>query len=205
MASRQKTWTFAPSKAPRPKVPEELKAEVAQKSQQFLERVLKPKYIKKPRPNEKFNYVADVFTKWRQGFLYFCATYHCPGPNAMSPSFEHRFARLEYIGDKRFNMAYMRHTGLWWQIRERLTIDQCLAEVAQDGPFTLFGFRNTGVAVTRHALNAGKLVLSPAPVDSVHGAAAPPELLRAFARLRLVEPMMLKNVTKRGKLEAMRP
>jgi hypothetical protein len=35
---------------------------------------------------------------------------------AIKPTFEAPFARLEYISNRRFNPAYMRHTGMWWEV-----------------------------------------------------------------------------------------
>ncbi len=55
-----------------------------------------------------------------------------PGPNALSPSFEAGFARLEYVGQRRFNMAYMRHTEKWWEVYQRLTLDECLKTVREE-------------------------------------------------------------------------
>jgi hypothetical protein len=84
-------------------------------------------------------YIVDIYTKWQRSYFYFCAKYASPGPNALSPFFEVRFARLEYVGglgrQSRFNMAYMRHTGKWFEIRQVLSLDQCLAEVKDGGPF----------------------------------------------------------------------
>jgi len=40
-----------------------------------------------------------------------------------------RFARLEYAGEEKFNMAYMRHTGQWWEIFQDLTLDECIDEI----------------------------------------------------------------------------
>ncbi len=57
------------------------------------------------------------------------ATWRSPGPNAMSEFFESRFARLEYAGDEKFNMAYMRHTGQWWEILQDLTLEECIEEM----------------------------------------------------------------------------
>ena len=37
----------------------------------------------------------------------------------MAPSFEHKFARLTYIGGGRFSLAAMRHTEEWMEIFPR--------------------------------------------------------------------------------------
>lgn len=47
----------------------------------------------------------------------------------MSPSFEDKFARLEYTGLDRFNLAFKRHTGQWVEIFTDLTLAECLEEI----------------------------------------------------------------------------
>jgi hypothetical protein len=44
---------------------------------------------------------------------------------------------LEYVGDRRFNLAYFRHTGEWWTTDKGLTFDKCLKLIGKDEPFTL--------------------------------------------------------------------
>lgn len=87
----------------------------------------------------KRSYIVDIYTKWHRNYFYFCAKYACPGPNALSPSFDTGFARLECAGgvgrQSFFNLSYMRHTGKWWEIRHGLSLEQCLAEVREGGFF----------------------------------------------------------------------
>lgn len=61
--------------------------------------------------------------------------YRCvPGPDALFPFFERKFARLEYVADDHFNMAFMRYTGEWVEVYPGLSLEQCLAAVESD-PF----------------------------------------------------------------------
>ncbi len=139
MTKLRKTWVYSPPKPPKPKVPETVKTEVETKATELVNAVLKPAHIRPPRKNTRWNYIVDIYTKWHRSYFYFCAKYASPGPNALSPFFDVRFARLEYIGglgrQSRFNMAYMRHTGKWFEIRHNLSLDQCLAEIKDGGPF----------------------------------------------------------------------
>ena len=64
----------------------------------------------------------------------FVRDYNVPGPNALTPFFEARFARLKYIQDNQFNMAFMRYTGEWVEVYQDLSLEQCLAAVESD-PF----------------------------------------------------------------------
>ena len=132
---QQKSWVYRPAKQSKPKVPDTVKTEVQTTANELVETVLKPKYIKPPSEDERLNYIVDIYTKWYRSYFYFCAKYHCPGPNAIAPSFEDKFARLEYVGEDSFNLSYMRHTGKWVEIHIDLSMDECLAVVKDDPLF----------------------------------------------------------------------
>lgn len=135
MPRSSKRWLYRPSQASRVALPSELKAEVQTRANQLVETVLKPKHILPPRGDERFNYIVDLSTKWYRSYFYFCATYRCPGPTALAPSFEVRFARLEYRGNRRFALAYMRHTEQWWELYPDLSLDECLAAIRDEPHF----------------------------------------------------------------------
>jgi hypothetical protein len=132
----KKTWVYNLKKKPRPKVPDSVKAELKQKADSLIQNVLKPEYIKPPPEDSTFNYIVDIFSKWYRGYFYFCSTYNCPGPTAISPSFNDNFARLEYVGRDKFNLAYMRHTGQWFEIGLDLSLQECLDEIEKGHHFT---------------------------------------------------------------------
>ena len=94
--------------------------------------VLKARYIKPPPKDARFNCIVDVWTKWIGSTLYFGTTYACPGPTAISPSFESRFARMEHVGCGRFRLSYMRHTDKWFRLFPSLTVDECLDAIEND-------------------------------------------------------------------------
>jgi hypothetical protein len=135
MANRHKRppkmWIYSPPRPPKPKVPDDLKAELTEKAEQLLQE-WRPKYIKPPPPGYQFNYIVELYGKWFRSYFYFCAKYACLGPTALSPFFEARFTRLEYVGDRQFNLAFMRHTGQWVETERGLTIDQCLRSIRED-------------------------------------------------------------------------
>ncbi|MGJ3253521.1 MAG: hypothetical protein ACFE0J_20665 [Elainellaceae cyanobacterium] len=133
MAEKRRIYSPKKTRTSNPNVPDALKDEVQQKFDALIETEFKPKYIKPPPEEPRFNYLVDIFTKWYRSYFYICGTYHCPGPNAIAPSFETKYARFEYIGGDRFNVAYMRHTGQWWQIAEELSLDDCL-EMTRSNP-----------------------------------------------------------------------
>lgn len=133
MKRGQKMWTSSPQKLPKPKVPEDLKKEVETKAKELVESFLKPEHIKAPPEDMQFNYVVDIYTKWYRNYFYFGAKYASPSPNAISPFFETKFARMEYVGDGLFNLSYMRHTEKWFEIFQDLSVDECL-ETIKDFP-----------------------------------------------------------------------
>ena len=63
------------------------------------------------------------------------ARYACPGPNALSPFFDTGFARLEYLNNDLFSVAYMRHTGEWWQVRTDMTLAGALEAIRTEPIF----------------------------------------------------------------------
>jgi len=130
-------WTRAPDRRTKSKVPDDLKKEVQTKANELVAKVLTPAYIKPPPGNAEWNYPIDIWTKWQGSFFYFGSTWACPAPNRIAPTFEERFARMEYVGDHRFNLAYFRHTGQWCMIHLGLTLDDCLKLIGDGGPFTL--------------------------------------------------------------------
>jgi hypothetical protein len=134
MAKQQKPWGYSPRKATTSQLQETLKREVTTKANELIEAVLKPKHIQPPPENPQFNYIVDMYGKWYHRYFYFCATYCVPGPNATVPSFEAKFARMEYAGNNRFHLAFMRHTGQWVEMYTGLSLDECLAAIRHD-PF----------------------------------------------------------------------
>src|ERR1700694_3374891 len=99
MAKQRKAWTFSPGKKPKSALPGTLKNEVDAKARELIETVLKPKHVQPPPKDERFNYVTGITTKWRGSKCYFGSIYACPGPNAISPTFDAKFARMVYVGD----------------------------------------------------------------------------------------------------------
>jgi hypothetical protein len=132
----KKVWVYSPPKPAKAGVPDALKAEVERKANELIEAVLKPKHVKPPPEDARFNYISDITLKWHGSTLFLVAVYACPGPNAVSPSFEDRFARLKPAGGGRFDLDFMRHTGQWVPLYQGLTLDQCLEAVRDDPWFT---------------------------------------------------------------------
>jgi hypothetical protein len=126
------TWLPARSRPKTSSIPDAFKAHVAIKAEKFVETVLKPKLIQPPPKKPRFNYIIDVAAKWHGGSLFFVSTYACPGPTAISPTFEAKFARMEFIGSCKFNLSFMRHTGKWVLLHMYVSLDECLDAIEND-------------------------------------------------------------------------
>jgi hypothetical protein len=135
MAKPREPWNIRPSKKT-VTVPASIKAEVEKKARDLIENVLKPKHVLPPKKDERFNYISDIGAKWYRNYFYFFSTYSCPGPNALSPTFEAKFARMEYLGMNRFALYFMRHTGEWVGIYDSLSVDACMKATQDDPWFT---------------------------------------------------------------------
>jgi hypothetical protein len=133
MAKMQpKRRIYSPPKPPKPAVPKAVKAGVEAKAREFIDAELKPKHVKPPPKDARFNYLADITCKWHGSYFYLVGVFACPGPNAISPSFESKLARLLYVGPDRFKMAFQRHTGQWIQLIEGLSLQKCLETIRDD-------------------------------------------------------------------------
>ena len=128
-------WMPSTRKASRPKVPASTKTALKNQADKLVEECLKPKHVQPPPENHDFNYLVDIFTKWHGSFFYFCSTYHCPSPRAISPSFEQKFARMAYNGDNTYTLAYMRHTGQWFEVFHDLDAQACFDMITSEPYF----------------------------------------------------------------------
>jgi hypothetical protein len=132
MPKSRKTWTFSPGKKPKAALSGSLKDEVDTKAGELIETVLKPKHVQPPPEDAKLNYITDIRTKWVGPKCYFISLYACPGPNAVSPSFEAKFAKMEFVGDGKFALSFMRHTEQWVLLYDRVTVDECMTTIKDD-------------------------------------------------------------------------
>lgn len=134
MATPREPWNIRPAKN-KASVTPLIKSQVEAKAKELIEKVLKPKHVQ-PHPEEqRFNYIIDIGANWYRNYFYFFSTYACPGPNAISPTFESKFARLEYLGYGKFAVYFMRHTGEWVGILDSLSVEECMTAIQDDSLF----------------------------------------------------------------------
>ena len=131
MANPREPWNIRPAKK-NAAVTASLKAEVMTKAKDLIESVLKPKHVQPPLAEAQFNYITDIQAKWYRNRFYFVSIYACPGPNAFSPTFESKFARMEPLGNGKFALYFMRHTGEWVGLYDGISVDNCMKAIHDD-------------------------------------------------------------------------
>jgi hypothetical protein len=131
MPKPREPWKIRPAKKSA-SVSAPIKAAMEAKARDLIENVLKPKHVQPPPKDGRFNFIIDIGAKWHGNYFYFFATYACPGPNALSPTFESKFAKMEYLGLDRFALSFMRHTGEWVGIYDSLSADECMKAIRDD-------------------------------------------------------------------------
>src|SRR4029077_13394826 len=135
MAKPREPWDIRPARK-RAAVTASMKAEVEAKAKDLIDNVLKPKHVLPPPVEAQFNYMTDIGAKWYRNYFYFFSTYACPGPNARSPTFESKFARMEPLGGGKFALYFMRYTGKEWVgIGDDLSVDECMKAIQDDAWF----------------------------------------------------------------------
>ncbi len=124
----KKVWVFTP-----------VKKTIAEADKQALSDMFEPliaAYKKKfieVKPNKQENFIIDFYSKFYRGFFYLCAKYKAEYENRTLDEFEEKFARLEFVDENSYNLAYFRHTGQWWTIDENVTAEYCYKNI-KDNP-----------------------------------------------------------------------
>ncbi|WP_299664699.1 hypothetical protein [uncultured Psychromonas sp.] len=130
-----KKWMAAPTKPT--KVTDAIKNALNKEAEKLIDNIIKPRSIKVPQPEGSSNYLVDIYTKWYGNSFYFCSKYNSPGENAISPSFEIKFARVVYAGDEKFSLSYMRYNDKWFELHRNLTLQECLYAIKSEPYFML--------------------------------------------------------------------
>ena len=131
MAKPREPWNIRQTKKSS-SVTASAKTEVETKAKDLIDNVLKPKHVLPPPIEAQFNYITDIRAKWYRNYFYFFSIYTCPGPNALSPTFESNFARMEPLGDGKFALYFMRHTGEWVGSYDAISVDECMKAILDD-------------------------------------------------------------------------
>ncbi len=132
MKKTQKMWLPVSPKKERLTLTEFEKKEVEIKFKPLVEEWKKTR-LDKPHP--EFNYKIDIYSKWYRNYFYLCSKYKSDSPRRIADTFDTKFARLEYKGRNKFDLAYFRHTGQWCVVFEAQSLDECLECVKKEELF----------------------------------------------------------------------
>ena len=91
----------------------------------FIRDVLKPRFLPQVRPTE-WNSVIDIHGAWAPGRYRFMQRYRSGMEHNRGEEFDAAFARIDRVGQYRFDVYSMRHTGRWWRLHAGLTLDEAL-------------------------------------------------------------------------------
>ncbi|MBI5072591.1 hypothetical protein HZA99_02115 [Candidatus Woesearchaeota archaeon] len=132
-----KVWAYSPKAQV---VSGEMKSKIERMADNLITELKKQHLKGKPKKND-WNYIADIYYTWVGRRFYLCSKYNCPSPDALSPSFELTFARLEYTGNKYrdnnpFQLFFMRHTGQWVKLHEDISLNEAFKALKEDPWFT---------------------------------------------------------------------
>ncbi len=128
MPKQRKAWMTSPAKKPNSTLPGTVKDELDTKAKELIESVLKAKHVLPTPEGGQFNSIVDITIKWLGSKCYFVSIYRTPSQE----TFEARFARMEYVGNARFNLSFMRHTEQWVGLYMGQTVDECLKAIKED-------------------------------------------------------------------------
>jgi len=122
MAKKKYGWVHTTNKTIGKPTPSD-KQEVETFFQPLIEQ-FKKQFIKE-KASGPFDYITDIYPKWYRSYFYLCAKYKSEHPNRIQDEYEEKFARLTFIKQGVFDIAYFRHTGQWFPIGENLGLEKC--------------------------------------------------------------------------------
>jgi hypothetical protein len=136
MAKKRK-WIYVLEKPAKQKASSAFMEIVDKSVATFIETTLKP-YYSLEESSDKVRRIVNIYAKWhQQHFIHFLAEFHDTSPNAIHQYYKDPFARMAYMGDERFNLAYMRHTGQWWDKYQNISLEDCLDAIKTDDFFSI--------------------------------------------------------------------
>ncbi|HPT69502.1 MAG TPA: hypothetical protein PKW50_05090 [Syntrophomonas sp.] len=123
MRGNKNQWIYTGSKSVSV-IPSNYKSEIQDYFQPIIEE-FKIKCIRK-NPNDEFNFLVDIYSKWNKNCFYVCEKYKSKRPNRVQDEFEVKLIRLKYLEQNSFELSYFRHTDQWFTIPPiGMTLKEC--------------------------------------------------------------------------------
>lgn len=127
--TRAKQWV----RTAHPVAPDEIeKQKIVTACEAFIRDFLKPRFLPQIRPTE-WNYVVDIHGAWAAGRYRFMQRYRSGWADNLGEEFNAPFARIDRMGQDRFDIYWMRHTGKWWRLHADVTFAKALHLLETDG------------------------------------------------------------------------
>jgi hypothetical protein len=130
--ARMKAREWMPQAPRRAAVGEAEKQRIVAACDAFIRDVLKPRFLPQINPT-KSSYPVDIHGVWAGGRYRFVQRYRSGHENSRGEEFDAPFARLDRIGNDRFDIYWMRHTGKWWRLYTGVTLVEALRILEADG------------------------------------------------------------------------
>lgn len=108
-----------------PKLSASEKAAITVACQEFIDTVLKPRFLPAITPTT-FNYPVDIQGKWHGSKYRFLQRYRSGFAENLGEEFDAPFARIDWIGRDKFDVQWHRHTGQWFPVYQNLTLKAAL-------------------------------------------------------------------------------
>ncbi|MBX9702105.1 MAG: hypothetical protein K2X74_21905 [Acetobacteraceae bacterium] len=112
--------------------PEALKRAVAARCDAWIAEVLVPRHLPAIRPHAEFNYCIGLHGARRGNSYRFLKRWRTGTSRVPVEQWDSPWCRLQHFSPGRFDVGWMRHTGQWWTLRERLTLDEAMAYLAEE-------------------------------------------------------------------------
>ena len=123
---RRFIWQPSKPKPPKkPHMPDDLRKTVHAQAAVVVAKL--KKRSRKPK-NPQWNWADDLFTRWHRDALYFVVVMRTP--HGFPPTFETHAARMEHVGNGKFNVAVPMRRG-WNTFLRRASPEECLKEISQ--------------------------------------------------------------------------
>jgi hypothetical protein len=110
----------------KPKVPDDVRKSVDAQAAVAVG-VLKKQLRKKPT-SPQFNWPEEIFFRWHRSALYVVVVMRTPP--GRPPTFESHSARMEYVGDNKFNLAVPMRRG-WNTFMREASSSECFKEISE--------------------------------------------------------------------------
>lgn len=122
-------WVYVGAKNGNKPSPNE-KAKITAACENLINTFFIPRFLPEIRPTQ-YNYPVAIFGKWHRNAYRFITKYRSDHPDTTEPEFDAPFTRLEFVNIDCFDLSYMRHTGEWVHMFQRLSLTEAFDTIKE--------------------------------------------------------------------------